>query len=160
MTTSITRADLQGIKGITPKLIRFFEGLFSSAATATEAVNGVVGATRAIQDATVLTLSPNSAFNNERVFTPDDQLFEVTDEGPGGRLLLNMRNPISTNGGFRCTFNLEADTNVDLPSSGRVLTDDFSGIGQYADDAAAAAGGVGVGDIYRRTDGVVAWRMT
>jgi hypothetical protein len=157
MTTTVTRYDLQQIKGMTPKLLRALEELFVDTAIAGDAAAGAVAATGAIQNATVLTLSSNAAFGNERVLSLDPGQFSVTDGGAGGQLLVTLLAGIALNGGFRCTFNLEADTNLDLPSLGRVPS---SADGPYADDAAATAAGVQVGEWYAKTGGTVAWRVT
>jgi hypothetical protein len=157
MTTTVTRYDLQQIKGMTPKLLRAMEELFVDTASAGVAAAGAVAATGAIQNATVLTLSSNAAFGNERVLTLDPSHFGVTDGGAGGQLLVTLLAAIALNGGFRCTFNLEADTNLDLPSRGRVPS---SADGPYVDDVAASAAGVQVGEWYAKTGGTVAWRVT
>lgn len=156
MTTTVTRADLQRLEGMTPKLLRALEDLFVDAAVAGEAVAGVVASTGALQNATVVTLSSNAAFANERVLAFDPNSFLTVDGGPGGTLLVSGLGGIKTNGGYACTFNLQADTNLDLPTSGKVPS---SAIGPYADDIAAAAGGVGLGEWYAKTGGTVAWRV-
>jgi hypothetical protein len=51
---------------------------------------------------------------------------------------------------------LAADTNLDLPPSGRVPSSED---GPYADDTAAAAAGIQVGQWYAKTGGTVAWRQ-
>lgn len=158
MTTRVTRADLQSLSGISPKLIQFFEQLFATSVANSESIEGQASATGAIQDATVLTLSTNAAFSNERVLGLDPDLFTVRDEGPGGRLFVTLLAGIATNGGYRLTFNLLADTNLSLPPEGRVLESKVTPA-DYADDAAAAAAGVQVGEIYRKTGGTVAWRV-
>jgi len=160
MTTSVNRNDLAAIQGASPKVIRFFEDIFATGQSNTETIDGVVQGTQSIQDATNLTLSPNAALNNERIFTPDPNFFSTTDNGPGGTFLLGLLYGIVLNGGFACTFNLEADTNLDLPSSGRLLTDDVVFPGPYADDAAAATAGVPVNGAYRKNGGSVAWRVS
>lgn len=155
MTTSATRADLEQIKGITPKLIRFFEQLFVEGQSTKATAEGAVSSTGALQNATVLTLSSNAALANERVLRLSPA-FVVVDTGPGGELQVSISGTVTLNGGFSCTFNLAADTNLDLPTTGRVPS---SSDGPYADDAAAAAAGVQVGAWYAKTGGTVAWRV-
>lgn len=157
MTTSITRFDLQQLAGISPKLLRAFEELFVDTAAVGDAIAGAVVATGAIQNATVITLSSNAAFANERILSLDPAQFQVTDGGPGNALSVTLISVVNTNGGFQCTFNLEADTNIDLPSSGRVPS---SSDGPFADDTAAAAAGVQIGEWYAKTGGTVVWRVT
>lgn len=156
MTTTITRYDLQLLQGMSPKLLRAFEQLFVDTATANEAIAGQVQATGAIQNATVLTLSPNAAFANERVVFFNMDQFLVADGGPGGNLSISLASPITLNGGFQCTFNLRADTNITLPALGRVPS---SVDGPYADDTAAAAAGINIGEWYAKTGGTVVWRV-
>lgn len=154
MTTSVTRADLAQLKGITPKLIRFFEDLFSDTFTASADAGGAAAATSSIQNATVLTLSSNTAFNNERVvnFSAD---FTVVDHGPGGALDISLTG-ISVNG-FHLTLNLLADTNLNVPTDGTLATLNLGT--SYATDAAAATGGVGIGEMYKGPTGTVVWRQ-
>lgn len=157
MTTTVTRALLQEIT-TNHQLQRFFEQLFATGQETAGAIEGQAGATRAIQDATVLTLSSNAAFNNERVVV-FGAAFEVTDGGPGGTLQIDLIGAAAVNGGFPVTFNAVADTNLDLPVAGRVLVSTISPAA-YADDAAAAAAGIAVGEAYRVTGGNVAWRVS
>lgn len=157
MTTVVTRALLSELTK-NPQLLQFLEQLFATGQNNSAQIEGAAGATRAIQDATVLTLSPNAAFNNERIILFDSTIFQVVDNGPGNALTVTLISSVSTNGGFRLTFNLAADTNLDLPSSGKVLVSTITPA-VYADDAGAAAGGVGVGEAYRKTGGTVAWRV-
>lgn len=155
MTTQASRADLEQLKGITPKLIRFFEQLFVEGQSTKASVAGAVESTGALQNATVLTLSSNAAFTNERVLSLSSA-FTVVDTGPGGELQISLGGTVGLNGGFSCTFNLAADTNLDLPTLGRVPS---SADGPYADDTAAAAAGVAIGEWYAKTGGTVVWRQ-
>ena len=157
MTTVVTRALLSEITK-NPQLLQFFEQLFATGQATATAIEGQTGATRAIQDATVLTLSSNAAFNNERIVSFDSQYFQIVDGGPGGSLSITLLSAVATNGGYHLTFNLDADTNLDLPPDGRVLVSTISPA-DYADDAAAAAAGIAVGEAYRKTGGTVAWRV-
>ncbi|WP_343518093.1 hypothetical protein [Sphingomonas sp.] len=157
MTTVVTRALLSELTK-NPRLLQFFEQIFATGQSNASQLEGAAGATRAIQDATVLALSSNAAFNNERIVQFDSTVFQVVDGGPGGTLAITLLSVITTNGGYRLTFNLEADTNLDLPSEGRVLVSTISPAA-YADDAAAAAAGIEVGEAYRKTGGTVAWRV-
>lgn len=155
MTTPVTRWDLQQIKGITPKLLRFFEDLFATSQSSASDAAGAVSATGAIQEATVITLSPNAAFENERILTAGAGM-EFTDGGPGGLFVISSTGSIRLVGGFSLTFNLPADTTLDLPASGRVPS---SSDGPFADDTAAAAAGIGLGEWYAKTGGTVVWRQ-
>lgn len=156
MTTQLNDRDISNIVGLTPNGLAAFRELFVDTASTKEAVAGTVQATGSIQAATVLTLSSNAAFANERVVSFNNTQFLITDGGAGGQLTIALANPIGLNGGFQCTFNLAADTNLDLPTSGKVPS---SAIGPYADDAGAAAAGVNVGEWYAKTGGTVSWRQ-
>lgn len=156
MTTTVTRALLSEITK-NPQLLRFLEELFATGQATAGAVQGQAGATRAIQDATVLTLSSNAAFNNERV-VDFGEAFQVTDGGAGGKLRIDLLGAALVNGGYSVTFNAFSDTNLDLPPAGRVLVSTISDAA-YADDAAAAAAGIAVGEAYRKTGGEIRWRV-
>jgi hypothetical protein len=172
VTTSITRADLESLKGITPKLVRFFVDLFSDNADTARVASGAaataagaatvagqaVASTGAIQNATVLTLSNNAAFNNERVLTAGDGI-SFTDSGPNGTLVIanSTTNPITVVGAFDFTLRIGADTDLTLPATGTLAALDLGAA--YTDDAGATAGGVAVGQMYKRTDGLIAWRQ-
>ena len=155
MTTPVTRWDLQQLKGITPKLLRFFEDLFATSQSSASDAAGAVAATGAIQEATVITLSSNAAFDNERILKAGAGI-TFSDGGPGNFLVISSTGSVTLIGGFALTFNLAADTILDLPATGRVPS---SSDGPYADDAAAAAAGLSVGDWYAKTGGTVAWRQ-
>lgn len=155
MTTPVTRWDLQQLKGITPKLLRFFEDLFASSQSSATDVAGAVAATGAIQEATVITLSPNAAFDNERILTAGPGI-TLADGGPGGAIVISSDGGVTLVGGFALTFNLPADTILNLPATGRVPS---SSDGPFADDTAAAAAGVGINEWYAKTGGTVAWRQ-
>lgn len=118
-----------------------------------------IAATQALQDATALTLSNNDGFSNERVLTFDPDTFTTTDGGPGNAFVVALLSSIAATGGYRLEFNLGSDTYLDLPPSGRVAERTLGG-GPYANDAAAAAGGIQVGEAYRQPAGVVVWRQS
>lgn len=158
MTTTVTRSDIDALcsnvpPGMRPKIIRWLEDMFLTGRNAAAAADGVSGATSAIQDATVVTLSPNAAFNNERVIQGGDG---VSLNDTGTHLVVSMSSPVVTVGGFVLTFNLPSDVTLNLPASGRVPS---SADGPYADDTAAAAAGVNIGEIYTKTGGSVVWRQ-
>ena len=156
MTTILSRAELAKALGNDPKVLRAFEDLQRDVVDGTTQQAANVQATAALQDATVITLSPNDAFNNERVLGVGPGL-ALRDNGATLDLLLQYL--IVLNGRYRVTFNLLGDTNVDMPTSGRLLTDEEYAGGPYANDAAAAADGVPVGGLYRVSGGSVAWRQ-
>lgn len=154
--TPLTRADLEKVFGNNPKVIFAFEQLAKQVVVNTATSTANAGATVALQDATVITLSPNETFTNERILAVDSAALTITDNGPGNTVVLGMVNLIVLNGGYACTFNLLADTNLDFPTNGTVPS---SAIGPYASDAAAAAAGVNVGEIYKGLAGAVVYRQ-
>lgn len=156
--TKITRAEISRIVNGDPRAIRAWETMQDGVADLTGA-NGVqVDATQALQDATVVTLSPNDTFNNERVLQVANGL-QLTDTGPNGNLIISLLYQIITNGGYRLTFNLVSDTNLDLPPTGKVVESQLGG-NTYATDALASAAGFQIGEIYKGPAGAVKWRQT
>lgn len=144
-----------------PRLVTAFEQQ-SQAITETQQQAGeTLAATSALQDATFVTLSPNDTLTGERVLkvgpglkiaiTDDAVTISVNDEVP--HIL----------GGFAALMTAQGPTSLVLPLSGTLATragDEtlsnktlssaaFTGLGDYADDTAAAAGGVPVGGVYR-----------
>lgn len=117
--------------------------------------------TEAIQEATVLTLSPNASFTNERILRMG-QGVRMVDDGTYLTISANDEVP-EVQGGFQVILSAQSDTIVVLPESGTLATRSnpetltnktlaaprLSSVPDYADDAAAAAGGVAVGQIYR-----------
>ena len=83
----------------------------------------------------------------------------LQDTGPGGNIVVGFAFPFAVNGGFALTLNLAADTILDLPTGGTVVTSASVYPGPFANDTAAAAGGVRVGGLYRQPAGAVAWRQ-
>jgi len=154
----LTRDDLYKAFPNQPKVVRAFEQLFRLNATTTDTLTSTTSATKALVDATVVTLSPNDAFSNERVLSVDPQALTLTDRGAGADVLLALVNLITKTAGKSLAFTLAADTALSLPASGRVVAL-APGAVTYASDADAAVGGVAVGDIYRKSGGVLAWRQ-
>jgi hypothetical protein len=155
--TTFNRSDLQKIPGITLKVIQALESLQAKAVYAAATVTSNAEATTELQDATNVTLSPNAALPNERILAVDGTTMFLTDNGAGSTVVLGLLYPIFTNGGYALNFNMIADTAVTLPTNGTIPS---SAIGPYADDAAAAAAGVAVGEWYAKTGGTVAWRVS
>lgn len=156
MTTTVTRADLQKITS-DPRVLRALEDLFRRVADTEGAITSGAEATQGIANATVITLSANDEFGNERVLAVSEPL-ALYDGGPGRNIIVGFSSPFAINGGFALTLNLSEDTTLDLPATGALVTQPF--LGPYANDVAAAAAGVSVGYVYRRSDGTVAWRQS
>jgi len=155
IASPLTRDDLTRLFPNNPKAVLAFEGLFRLLGSNIEAITAATEATDALNDATVVTLSPNATLNNERVLAVDPNSMTITDTG--NAVILALLYIVQATQGCRLTFNLLGDTDVDVLHSGIALT---SGVGVYANDAAAAAGGVVVGEFYKVSGGGVAWRVS
>lgn len=153
--TVLNRRDLMAVFGNNHKAIAAFELIQSNANSAASTSAQNVAATQALQDATAITLSPNDALSRERVLNVGPGLL-ITDNGAGSTVLISLAYSVATSGGFALTFNLKSDSYIDLPATGRVPS---SADGPYADDTAAAAAGIEIGQIYLKTGGTVVWRQ-
>ena len=157
----LTRADLARAFGNDPYLIAAFEEQQITVEQTAVASGESAAATTAIQDATVLTLSANEAFTNERVFTPYNG---ITGEDDGAHLKVRVDVTVArATGGHPVTFIATAPSSILVPPAGTLATvtgpetlinktlqaPRLSGLGNYANDGDAAAGGVPVGGIYR-----------
>jgi hypothetical protein len=115
-----------------------------------QSVTDGVAATSALADATVIVLSPNGDFTNERVLQVGDGIaMEITDDA----VILSVQNVALTQA-FPVTFLAQGLTNLVLPVAGTLVssdspTVDVNTLGAYTDDTAAAAAGVPVGGLYR-----------
>lgn len=138
-----------------------FEALQQSVAVTGETVTANVDSTQKISEATYVTLSPNGELPNERVLQVGGGLSISADTGS---VTLSVNSSVvRSTGGFSVTLTASGDTNLAMPLSGFLTTRDsvdtlqnktlqnpsVSGLGNYADDAAASAGGVPVGGVYR-----------
>ena len=116
----------------------------------TASVTDNVAATAALKDATVIVLSPNGDFTNERVLEVGDGIsIEVTDS----TVKLSVEN-VAVTQGYPVTLLPQGVTTLILPLSGTLMSSespmvDASTLGNYANDAAAATGGVPVNGVYR-----------
>lgn len=158
--SSLPREVLAHALGGDVRAVRAFEEEASINADTADRLAAQVDATDAINDATVLVLSPNAAFNNERVLKLGDGI-SARDDGSTLTLFVDDRVPHVT-GGFAVQLQSTQGTFLQLPVRGLLATTDqdeslsnktlvkpsVSGIGIYADDTAAAAAGVPVGGIY------------
>lgn len=125
-----------------------------------------VSDTKTIREAAYLTLSANAELPNERVFRWGAGL-TLTIGNDTATLKLTTEVPRSS-GGYTITLVGEGDSSVAVPLTGRLATTQNSetlenktlvapslsapkitGLGDYANDAAAAAAGIPVGGVYR-----------
>lgn len=137
------------------------EGAQQTADQAQQAADEAIAATNDIKAATFLTLSLDGTLTNERVLTAGN-LIDFDDTGAGGALTVKV-DKLSIAGAFTLGLTLTANTALTLPTTGTLATlagtetlssktlatPQLSGLGNYVDDAAAAAGGVPVGGVYR-----------
>lgn len=139
------------------RMIAAFEDMNAGAAEAQEGSTSTAAATKAIQDATVLVLSPNETFTNERILKLDPGL---TMKDDGKFLTISPQNLAKTEG-YDVTLIAEGESALVVPLVGTVVTFEhaLANMGNYANDAAAAAGGVIVGQLYRNGS-VVMVRVT
>jgi|GEM_PF-1464866 len=160
------------------RLVTAFEQQAKAVSETQEAIGINVGATEALQDATVLVLSPNATFNNERVLKLGDGIRALDD---GTNLTLSVDDRFAhVAGGFRVDLTAQGDTAVVLPLGGALATLDGAETlanktlaapvvndavlnrvileaAEYADDDAAGAGGVPPKGLYLKL-GMVARR--
>ena len=138
-----------------------FEQIAQGLETAEGTLVGQSEATDAIADATVITLSPNASFSNERVLRLGRGL-RASDDGTYLTIRVNDDVP-SVEGGFPVTLTAQADVDLVLPAVGILATQDqeetlylkilhaprLVSVPDYVDDAAAATGGIEIGQMYR-----------
>lgn len=154
-----------------PRLQRAFEEQAKTVDATAATVASSVGATEALQDATVITLSSNAAFANERVLRLGHGLEAVTDDA-FVTISVDPSEAPYVEGGFNVTLRGQGVTDIILPTSGtlatRAGTETLSNktlaativlATDYANDAAAAAGGVPINGVYR-TGGALKVRIT
>lgn len=144
-----------------PRFVRAMEDQAKAVDTATEGVTTTAQATEAMKDASVIVLAPNGAFEGERVLVLGQGLVGI-DDGSTLTIQASSRIPL-VEGDFSLSFALAGNSVVGLPLVGMLATTEnaevlanktlktpkISSIGDYVDDAAAAAGGVPVGGVYR-----------
>jgi hypothetical protein len=116
-----------------------------------------VAATELLQDATVIVLSSNGAFTNERVLKLGDGLEAVED----GTFVTVSLKDVARSQDYGVTFIAEGDSQIFVPLAGTMVTFEHAGdkLGNYASDAAAAAGNVPIGGLYHNA-GAVRVRLT
>ena len=148
--------------GKDPRVLRFFEDQAATVEATAQSVTANVAATEAMDEATVLVLSSNAAFRNERVVAAGVGI-EITDDGEIVTIRIDRTGAAEVTGGFGVLLRAQGETDLVLPIAGTLATRGgvetlenktlaapvLSGIVNAADDAAAAGAGVPVGGIYR-----------
>lgn len=115
---------------------------------------------QAMRNASFVTLGPNDELTSERVLTEGRGIeFEETETA----LIVSLSiEGAVVSGGFQATLYTTGATNVQLPQSGLLATTAgaealsnkalvapvLQGLGDYANDGAAATGGVPIGGVY------------
>lgn len=157
---SLRRDDLAQFFGSNPRLMKAFE--LHSAAVVDN--SDAVADTQALKDATVIVLSANGDFTNERVLEVDDGIaIEITDS----TVRLSAKDVARTRD-HAATFVPPADVVVFLPPDGTLLSDTsiaigavFANLPTFANDAAANTGGVPIRGAYiNSSTGAVQARLT
>lgn len=158
--TGFRREDLAQIPGMSPRLLAAFE----DQAQTIEDVSSSVADTGALKDATVIVLSANGDFTNERILQVGEGIdIKITEN----TVKLSVKDVARTRD-HKATFVAPADVLLFLPPEGELLSDAsmpvrpvFAGLTTYANDAAAASGGVPVRGAYiNSTTGAVTARLT
>lgn len=143
-----------------PRMIRAMETQAQAVDDATSGLETQATSTEAMKDASVIVLAPNGAFEGERVLVLGQGLVGIDD---GSTLTIRTSGKVPlVNGDFTLLLTLGGNTTVAMPLSGVLATlsnietlanktlaaPKLSGLGNYADDTAAASGGVPVGGAY------------
>jgi hypothetical protein len=153
---TIPRALLEKYFGRDPRMLRAME----EQSSAIESNSAAVEATTALKDATVIVLSANGDFTNERVLEWGEGIdIEVTDT----TVRISTKNVARTQDYEVTLAPPAAGITLLLPAEGTLVSDvtpailenkslkapTLQSIPNYANDAAAATGGVPVGGVYR-----------
>lgn len=155
VNSALPRDLLAKYFGDDPRLVAAFE----DQSVAVLANSAAVGETAALKDATVIVLSANGEFTNERVLEWGEGIdVEVTDTA----VILTVKDVALTQD-FKATLIPPAEVVLFLPADGTLVSDTeaallsnkmlsaprLADIPNFANDAAAAAGGVEVAQMYR-----------
>lgn len=146
-----------------PRVVRAMEAQAQAVDAATDGLSTQAQATELIQDASVIVLAPNGAFQGERVLQLGQGL-SGEDDGTNLTLQTSSKVPL-VSGDFTLIFTLAGNTTVAVPLTGILATignvetlanktlsaPKLSGLGNYADDTAAATGGVPIGGVYHNS---------
>jgi hypothetical protein len=143
------------------RMIKAMEEQQRLVVTSAQGLQTTAQATDRIEAASVIVLASNAAFSNERVLQLGKGL---VGEDLDGKVTIQTSDVVPTvTGGFRVTMTAAGDSQFLVPFNGTLATiantetlsnktlasPKMSGLSNYADDTAAAAGGVVVGQTYR-----------
>ena len=142
----VPRALLAKYFGEDPRLVRAFELQAEVVAGHDEILQVNVAATGELQDATVVTLSPNTALANEYVLTQGDGT--ALRVAPGS-LKIDVDPTVARAPNYPVTLLAPVGVTLQLPAGGQLMSDTDAGpLVNAATDAAAAGAGVPVGGVY------------
>lgn len=158
--SSLPRNVLAAALGGDTRAVRAFEEEAANNAETADKLAANVDATESINDATVLVLSPNAAFNNERVLKLGEGI-RARDNGAELTISVDDRVP-HVLGGFAVNITATQATQVQTPVRGLLATQDqpetlsskvlegpmLTDIAEYATEDAAVAANLPVGTIY------------
>lgn len=161
----LRRVTLARYFGEDRRVIRAFE---EQAAAVESSQAAAEAATTALEDASVLTLSPNAALKNERLFKVDPNSMALANDGQS----VTIRAKVGNSTRFKVTIVPAGDTTLLAPLSGTLVTAEaeqtlsaktlntpiLTGLANAADDAGASAAGVPVGGVYHNA-GVLRVRL-
>jgi hypothetical protein len=148
---AIPRDLLAKYFGKDPRLVSAFE---EQARTVLQNTDDIVAATESLQDASVVTLSPNAAFGNEFILGNGDGT--RIEPGPGA-VTISVDDTVARSVGGKVTFTAPGAVNLALPVSGTLVSDtapgrlyrpSIAGLVAASSDSAAAAAGVPVLGVY------------
>lgn len=155
-----TRLMLQKYFAGDERMIRAMEDQQEQVIASADGLQTTAQATERLEQASVIVLAGNQAFTNERVLNLGRGL---SGDDRDGVLTIQTSDivPLVT-GGFSVTLVVVGDSQVRLPLNGTLATvanpetlerktldaPSVTNIGNYANDAAAAGGGVPIGGIY------------
>ena len=162
MTLPVLRRDLlhQALGG-NVELISAFEQLWEAAETLVRQMEAVTNSTDAAQQAGVITTGPTDAFPGSRVLAEGAGI-DLVDDGTTVQIRTDQTVP-KVEGGHPVRLIATGPSHLILPAlgtlattggeetlTGKTLTSPkMNGLIDYADDTAAAAGGVPIGGSYR-----------
>lgn len=148
------------------RMIKAMEDQQASVIASAQGLQTTAQATDRIEAASVLVLAGNNTFTNERVLKLGKGLAGIDADG---NLTLQTNDSVPTvTGNFRVTMTAAGDSQFLVPFSGTLATianaetlsnktlasPKVTGLVDYADDTAAAAGGVPIGGLYRTASAV------
>lgn len=156
-TFHIDRSELERV--FVRRAAKQFEDMQRRVSETEEITTAGVEATATLQQATFVTLSPNADLSNEYVLGVGSGLRLV----PGTGAVTLFSDAPRLPAGHSLSFITSGNSQIAVPITGTMATREgaetlaqktlaapkLSGLGDYVNDAAAAAGGVPVGGVYR-----------